>query len=492
MIPHYINNIAIKLENFGFETYLVGGSLRNLLMGLTPKDFDLTTNALPKEIAQIFPESIMTNARFGTVIVMVENVSGELEGVEITTFRLEKEYVLGRWPTHIEFTRKLEEDLKRRDFTINAIALKIGKNFNPDHYHSPDDLIKSNLIIDLFNGIEDIKSRVIRAVGNPIERFNEDGLRPLRACRIASVYSYEIEKQTFDAIPLCLDICAQVSPDRVRDEFMKIILESPKPSRGIELMRETGLLKLYIPELLEGYGMEQNKYHVHDVYQHLLDTIDLAPKEIRLAALFHDIGKPRCKEGEHFYGHDKVGAEMTKEIMQRLNFPKKEIEEVANLVRWHMFYLPKESNNQYTDENNILKAKEIRNQAFKYGWTDRAIRRFIHRVGGHDQVDKLLKLRVADALANPKTSFDPTDIFKLAERIAQIREQETLLTVKDLKINGNDLINLGYPQGPIIKEALNFLLNQVIDNIKLNNKDKLIKLALEYLKSKKSKLQEQI
>lgn len=480
MIPFYINNIAIKLEENGFDTYLVGGSLRNLLMGISPKDFDLTTNALPDEIAKIFPQSILTNAKFGTVVLMVENETGELESVEITTFRIEKEYISGRWPTHIEFTRNIENDLRRRDFTVNAIALKLGRAFNTKLIQKPEDLIKSNLIIDLFNGLQDLQNRLIRAVGDPIERFKEDGLRPLRACRIASVYNFEIDKETFDAIPLSLDIAAQVSKDRIREELIKIIIDSPKPSRGIELMRNSGLLKLYIPELLEGYGVEQNKYHVHNVYEHLLNTMDLAPKEIRLAALFHDIGKPRCKEGEHFFGHDKVGAEMTREIMKRLNFPKKDIEEVVNLVRWHMFYVPKDINVKENNSNDVLKEKEKRNKTFKQGWSDKAIRRFIHRVGGHEQVDKLLKLRVADALANPRTSFDPSDIFRLAERIAQIREQETLLTIKDLKIKGEDLIKLGIPKGPLIKKILNYLLNKTINKIELNTKDTLKKLAIKY------------
>jgi len=485
MIPSHIYKVAAILEKHGFEAYLVGGSLRNLVMGLEPKDFDLTTNALPEQIEKIFPKSIMTNAKFGTVIVMIEAEIGELQSVEVTTFRVEKEYVGGRWPSHVEFTSSLAEDLKRRDFTVNALAMRLIENeelkikkFETSEQHED--------IVDLFGGLEDIKNKIIRAVGDPVDRFTEDGLRGLRACRLASVYGFEIEEKTFDAIKKTLDIAAQISKERVQDEFMKLLLKSPKPSYGIELMRLCGLLELYIPELLEGYGIEQNKYHVHDVYQHSLDTVDIAPPEIRLAALFHDIAKPRCKEGQHFYGHDREGAKMVREIMTRLKFPNKEIEDTANLVRWHMFYIPSGEilNSQLktsNEEEAVDHGKRIseRNSHFKNGWSDAAIRRMIIRVGGHEQIDKLIKLRIADALANPKTSFNPDDIQKLAERISRIREKESLLSVKDLAIDGNDLIELGVKEGPEIKKILNVLLEKVADDIDLNSKEKLLELVRE-------------
>lgn len=482
MIPSYVYKVAQKLEENGFEAYLVGGSLRNLIMGYKPKDFDLTTNALPDQIERIFPKSIMTNARFGTVTIMIEDDNGELRSVEVTTFRVEKEYVGGRWPSHVEFTSSLQDDLKRRDFTVNTLALRLIKNKELEF--KKFDIPDLHKVIDLYGGIEDIKNKIIRAVGDPIERFTEDGLRGLRACRLASVYGFEIEQKTFDAIKKTLNIAAQISKERVRDEFMKLLLESPKPSYGIELMRMSGLLELYIPELLEGYGIEQNRYHVHDVYRHSLDTADIAPPEIRLAALLHDIAKPRCKDGEHFYGHDKEGAKMVREIMTRLKFSNREIENTANLVRWHMFYVPSEENSnpnsntgQKYDKSEYTSKITERNNTFKEGWSDAAIRRLIIRVGGHEQIDNLIKLRIADALANPKTSFNPNDIQRLAERIAEIREKESLLSIKDLAINGDDLIQMGVKEGPEIKRILNTLLEKVTDDISLNTKENLLNLA---------------
>lgn len=487
MIPNYIHDIADKIVKAGFEVYMVGGSLRNLLMGHRPKDFDLTTSALPEEIQEIFPESIMTNAKFGTVTILVNNEFGELQGVEITTYREEKEYIGGRWPAIVEFTRNIYDDLKRRDYTVNAIAFKLGTPESRS-INNIEDVKNSKLLLDLFGGITDIERKILRAVGNPVERFTEDGLRPLRGCRIASVYGFEFDDDTFNAIPQTLNVAAQISMERVRNEFMRMIKESPKPSVGIELMRKSGLLKLYIPELLEGYGMEQNRYHVYDVYEHSLKALDIAPVEIRLAALFHDIGKPRCKNGEHFYGHDKVGAEMTRTIMERLKFPKQEIDETVNLVRWHMFYVPKTivEEDEKTNEDVAYRIKtQERNALFKLGWSDRAIRRLIIRVGGHDQIDKLIKLRIADALANPRSSFDPTDIELLAQRIAEIREKDSLMSITDLKIKGDDIIALGIKPGPSIKTILEYLLERVIDDINLNNRESLLRLAKEYIQNMK-------
>jgi poly(A) polymerase/tRNA nucleotidyltransferase (CCA-adding enzyme) len=487
MIPNYIHNIADKIVEAGFEVYMVGGSLRNLLMGQKPKDFDLTTSALPEEIQHIFPESIMTNAKFGTVTILANNEFGELQSVEITTYREEKEYIKGRWPAIVEFTRNIYDDLKRRDYTVNAIAFKLG---NPESrsINSVEDIKKSKLLLDLFGGLADIEGKVLRAVGDPVKRFTEDGLRPLRGCRIASVYGFEFDHTTFNAIPQTLNVAAQISMERVRNEFMRMIKESPKPSVGIELMRKSGLLQLYIPELLEGYGMEQNRYHVYDVYEHSLRALDIAPVEIRLAALFHDIGKPRCKNGEHFYGHDKVGAEMTRKIMERLKFPKQEIDETVNLVRWHMFYVPKtivEEEAKINDDVAYRIKIQERNTLFKLGWSDKAIRRLILRVGGHEQIDKLIKLRIADALANPKSSFDPTDIELLAQRIAEIREEDSLMSITDLKIKGDDIIELGIKPGPSIKKVLEYLLERVIDDIQLNNRESLLQLAKEYIQNMK-------
>lgn len=478
MIPSHIYKVAAILEKHGFEAYLVGGSIRNILMGVPAKDFDITTNALPEQIEKLFPKSIMTNAKFGTVIVMIEAGIGELESVEVTTFRLEKEYVGGRWPSHVEFTPKLEDDLKRRDFTVNALALRLVHE-NEIIIHSAQELLISGKIVDLFNGLEDLQNKIIRAVGDPIERFTEDGLRCLRACRLASVYGFEIEEQTFEAISKTLDIANQISKERVNDEFMKLILKSPKPSTGIELMRKSGLLDLYIPELSKTKGVQQEQHGDQDVYDHLLATVDVAPPEVRLAGLFHDIGKATTHKDGHFYGHDREGAKMTKEIMTRLKFSNSEIEDTVNLVRWHMFFLPQSAiNHENTDEEN----KESRNESFKKGWSDNAIRRMIIRVGGHEQIDNLIKLRIADAASNPKSDFNPNDIEILSNRIADIRQKESLMSIADLEINGKDLIKLGFKEGPEMKKVLNDILEKVVDDIELNKKDKLIEIAKTYLK----------
>jgi poly(A) polymerase/tRNA nucleotidyltransferase (CCA-adding enzyme) len=499
MIPEYIYKVAKVLEENGFETYLVGGSLRNLLMGRPAKDYDLTTDALPEQIEKLFPKSVMTNAKFGTVVVLTKNDWGELETVEVTTFRLEKDYVGGRWPSHVEFTSKLEEDLKRRDFTINALALRLITNdelYPTGHSHpatgkritNADELKASSKLVDLFGGVKDLENKIIRAVGNPIERFTEDGLRTLRACRLASVYGLEIEENTFDAISKTLDIAKQISKERVRDELMQLVLKSPKPSIGIELMRKCGLLKLYIPELLETFDIKHKEGGDHgdqNVYDHILATVDIAPPEVRFAALFHDIAKPQTKDGDHFPDHDIVGAEMTKEIMTRLKFPRKDIEDTVNLVRWHMFYVPtgKITNDELRITNGgkelRIEDKELRNKVFEEGWGDPAVRRLIMKVGGHDQIDKLIKLRIADATSNPSSSFKPERIDALANRVADVRAKESLLSLKDLAISGKDLAELGIKPGPEMKVILEDLLEKVIEDISLNTKEKLVDLVKE-------------
>lgn len=483
-IPQYVLEVADKIEDAGYEVFLVGGSVRNMLLNRPIKDYDLTTNALPDEIARIFPTSITTNAKFGTVIVVTEDEFGVSKTIEITTYRSEKDYVGGRWPSHVQFSSSIIDDLKRRDFTINALAVHLSYEFRTIEFTTLKEFIaylqKGDLIVDLFGGMNDLANKVIRAVGDPIERFKEDGLRAMRACRFASVLGFTIEEQTFDAMKETLEVSAMISMERIRDEFSKLILESHQPSIGIELMRKSGLLALYIPELLEGYGMKQNRYHVHELYQHILDTVDIAPREVRFAALFHDIGKARTKDGEHFYGHDRVGAQMTEEIMTRLKFSKKEIDDTVRLVRWHMFYIPS-SPIAEGDEDRYEGDKEHRSASFKSGWSDAAIRRLIRRVGGHDSIDNLIKLRIADATANPKTSFDPAEIQFLAARVAAVREKDSLISVKDLDLSGHDLMEEGIPEGPLMKEILSYLLECVIDDVELNTKETLVRLAKEFV-----------
>ncbi|PIU69115.1 poly(A) polymerase [candidate division WWE3 bacterium CG06_land_8_20_14_3_00_42_16] len=467
-IPAEIFKLDHQLKQAGFESFLVGGCVRDLILGKKPKDFDITTNAKPKEIAKVFPESVTTYAKFGTVLVLVKDQNGEVQPVEVTTYRSEMDYVDGRWPTKVEFANKLSQDLGRRDYTINAMALML----NPLEE-------REDKLIDLFGGISDLRKRVIRAVGTPRSRLAEDGLRGFRACRLAAVLGFEIESETFEAIENTLEIAAQISIERVRDEFMRLLLEAPKPSIGIELLRKTGLLKLFLPELLEGIGVNQPEYHIHDVYYHSLACLNAASDKVKLAALFHDIGKPRAKNvkfeekylkklkekgkpipAHHFFGHDAESAKMAQEIMTRMKFPKAEIERVTRLVRWHMFF-------------------------YQNQWSDGAVRRFINRVGGEEYVDQLFELRIADADSNPKSEFSPSEIQKLQSRIAQVRKADMALKVADLNINGNDLKQIGILQGPKMGKILNSLLELVLDDPGFNTKEKLLHKAKELLQSAK-------
>ena len=474
LIPQYIKETAKKLQNKGFKVYLVGGPVRDILMGKKPKDYDLTTNAKPAQIAEVFPQSVLTGMHFGTVKAYAVKEDGERDLIDITTFRSEEDYINGRWPTKVEFTSKIEDDLKRRDFTINAMAIDLASD--------------QGELIDLFEGQKDIRSQIIRAVGNPIERFQEDGLRAFRACRFASTLGFSIEENTFNAIKQSLDIAALVSKERIRIEFVRLLEESPKPSVGLELMRESGLMQLFIPELLEGYGMKQNEFHTHDVYYHELASADVALPRMRLAALLHDIGKPRTKSGKHFYGHDKVGAKMAKEILLRLKFSNSEIEQIAKLIRHHMFFYPEnkddfaqrlsyENDESYDKDLIEHNRKAKRDGAFENGWSDNAIRRFLFDIGGFENIDDLIELRIADATSNPKSNFDPDEIRSLQIRVSEILAQENALKVSDLKINGNDLFELGIEAGPKMKEILDELLQKVLDEPELNNKETLIKIV---------------
>jgi tRNA nucleotidyltransferase (CCA-adding enzyme) len=476
-IPVYIVEISDKLIQNGFEAHLVGGSVRDLLLNKKPKDYDITTNATPDQIATIFPESILTGAKFGTVKVLVDNYDGEKEVVDVTTFRSEEDYYGGRWPSKVIFAKTITQDLERRDFTINAMAINLDN---------------SNLeIIDPFGGQVDLEQKIIRAVGNPEERFNEDGLRPFRACRLASTLEFTIESNTFNAISKTISVAEKVSTERITVEFKRLLEESPKPSIGIELLRTSGLLKIFLPELLEGFEMYQNQYHTHDVYYHLLACADYAPKHIRLAALFHDIAKPRKKSGEHFYGHDIEGERLTKEIMNRLKFPRWEIDKTAKLVRWHMFYYPetseeeaqriiKENDPNYNNDIIEQERKSNRAQKLEEGWSDNAIRRFISKLGGDEFIDDLMELRIADAISTSKEDdFNPNEggFKNFQERIANVREQNGAVKISDLNVNGNDLIALGIPEGPKVKEILKQLLEIVIDNPEFNVKEELLEIA---------------
>ncbi len=481
-IPSYVFNVSDKLIEAGFESYLVGGSIRDILLHKRPNDFDIATNAKPEEVEAIFPKSITTNAKFGTVIVLSQDKEGETFDVEVTTYRSEEDYVGGRWPSKVEFASKVQDDLSRRDFTINSLALNLDKKS-----------AQAFEVIDLFGGINDLNYKVIKAVGDPVERFTEDGLRGFRACRLASQLEFEIEQDTFAAIQKTLYVSEKVSMERVRDELLRLLLKSPKPSVGIRLLKDSGLLGIFLPELIECIGVVQPQYHVDDVFDHLLKTVDLAEDSVKVAALLHDIGKARTRtedaEGIHFYGHDLKGAEMAKEVLARLRFPKAQIEKIYRLIRWHMFYYPSadwrleeelrknvasEEASQSLEAQNEKILKSARTRNFKEGWTDGAIRRLIKNVGGEEAIEDLIKLRIADAGANPKSTFHPEEIESLQKRIADVRAEEMALKISDLDINGEDMKNLEIESGPKMGEILKYLLDEVIEDPSINRKDVLI------------------
>lgn len=468
-IPEYVKSVAAILASQGFEAYLVGGAVRDIFLNRTPKDYDIATNALPEEMEKLFDKCITTNARFGTVLVLSEGFKGEKFSVEVTTYRKEEEYFGGRWPGKVEFTSDLVADLSRRDFTINAMALDLTGGGEAG-------------IIDPFGGRADLSSGIVKAVRDPLERFGEDGLRAYKACRMASELGFKLEDATFDAIGKSLTVASQISMERIRDEFVKCLYNSPVPSVGIELMRHSGLLQIFLPELINNIGVTQPEYHEDDVYTHSLKVLDRAEDTVKLAGLLHDIGKYQTKvigpDGNtHFYGHDQKSADMAAQIMKRLKFSNVEIDRVTKLIRFHMFYYPTAEWRKSNDIEDVM----VGDTPNSGGWTDAAIRRFISRIG-EDLIEDLFKLRIADAEANPKSSFNPKEILALQNRISIVKEQDMALKISDLAIDGKDLQGIGYEPGPRMGVVLNKLLEIVIEDPQLNNKDELLTLAGQFKK----------
>lgn len=468
-IPKEVLFVTNALEEAGFTGYLVGGCVRDLLIGIKPKDWDVTTNAKPEEIIALFEKTVYENT-FGTVAVCVPyetnieekvDVSRETsintvphetkyEIIEVTPYRTETTYSDFRHPDEIKFSETIEEDLKRRDFTINALA------FRP-HEGNAD-------LKDMFEGITDIKNKVLRTVGDPDERFREDALRMLRAIRISLQLGFVIAEDTYTSIYRNADLIKNISSERIRDEFVKIIM-TPNPSFGIVLLQKLNLLKHIVPELEEGIGCEQGGAHKFDVYNHLLEALKHAadknwPLEIRLSALFHDIGKPKTrrystavgKKKYTFYGHEVVGARMTKKIMERLKFSRREIDLVYALVYNHMFF---------SDTEQI---------------TLSAVRRIIAKVGV-ENIWTLMKVRECDRVGMSKVEAP----YRLRKYHAMIEEAlHDPISVKQLKIDGNFLIkDMGIKPGPRMGFILNVLLEEVLDDPRLNEVDILKARVLE-------------
>ena len=442
-IPKEIQSITEKLEKSGFEAFIVGGPVRDFLLGKMPKDWDITTNAKPEEIQKVFPENFYNN-KFGTVTVVNKSTKDEsLKNVEITTFRIDADYSDNRHPDTVKFTPSLKEDLARRDFTVNAMALKV----------------ESHNVIDLFKGQDDLGNKIIRAVGDPNKRFNEDALRMLRAVRFSARLDFEIEKSTFEAIQKNSGLLKFVSQERIRDEFEKIIL-SDRAYEGVELLRISGLLSFVVPELESGIGVSQNRHHIYTIYEHCALSLKHCPSkklEVRLAALFHDIAKPQTKAGtgpdSTFYNHDFVGAKFVKKILTRLKFPNKIVEKVSLLVKNHMFYY------------NVDEVSEA------------GVRRLIRRTGKENLKD-LMDLRIADRLGSGVPKAKPYKLRHLEYLIEKVSKDP--ISAKMLKVNGQDIMKiLNASPGPKIGAILKVLLSEVIEEPNKNTKKYLEKRVKE-------------
>lgn len=460
-IPLDILQILTIFYKNNFQAYLVGGCVRDLLLNKIPKDWDITTNAQPQDIQKLFPDSVYEN-NFGTVLIKTKSLIPSLKIIEITTFRKEGKYTDKRHPDNITFASNLEEDLSRRDFTINALALAIT-NIPSQSPAKTKNKIKLNYqIIDLFEGQKDLTNKIIRAVGEPNERFKEDALRLIRAIRFACELNFKIEAATFKAIQKNAYLLKYIAKERIRDEFIKII-QSPNAAQGILWLQETNLLKQFIPELEKTIGVTQNKHHIYTVFEHLWRSLDYATKknyslEVRLASLFHDLGKPLVKEGEGanatFYNHEIISAKLTRQILNRLKFPFQLSNKVIVLVRYHGFiYDPKIT-------------------------TDAAIRRLLMKVG-MDNILELAQVRESDRIGSGCPKALPFRLrhflFRVEKITKQLKGEEPSLKI--LKINGDDIMKiLNLTSGPKIGMILNILLEEILDNPSKNK--------TEYLKTR--------
>lgn len=442
-LPPGAERTVRRIVAAGGRACLVGGSIRDLLLGREVHDWDFATDLPPERIRAIFPRSVDVGARFGTILVV------EADGTyEVTTFRREGLYSDARRPDRVEFTESIEEDLSRRDFTVNAIAYDIA----------------ARRLIDPHGGRSDIAARLIRCVGSPEERFGEDALRLLRCIRIAGQIGFGIEEETYRAVVRCAGVIQKIAAERIREELDRILAQD-RPSVSLERLYETGLMDAILPELAATYGVSQNRHHAFDVFYHTLLAVDQAPKEsrtVRLSALFHDLGKvdTRREDGEGkvtFYNHQSWSARKADAILRRLRYPTEERERVVHLVQHHMFHYDAE-------------------------WTDAAVRRFVRSVG-IDNLDDLFAARRADTLGNGlRRNAESPELGELRRRIEEIRARDAALSVRDLAIDGTDLMReLGIEPGPAVGRILDALLEEVIEEPARNEPDGLIRRSRELL-----------
>lgn len=434
ILPKDVEYIIDTLNKNSFSAYAVGGCIRDMLMHREPKDWDITTSALPEDISQIFATTIPTGIKHGTITVVINKTS-----YEVTTFRIDGKYSDNRHPDEVIFSNSLYEDLGRRDFTINSMA-----------YNHTEGLQ------DPFNGEKDLRNKLICSVGNPDLRFNEDSLRMLRAIRFSTELNFQIDKNTADSIKKNYLLIKNVSMERIRDEISKILL-SNTPSIGFHELNNTGLLKIILPELSICVGFSQlNPHHHKDIFEHIMLVVDNSPNNliVRIAALLHDIGKPNCftidKNGiGHFYMHPMESARISQEILKRLKFDNNTIKTVYTLIKEHM-----------VNKNNLKLP---------------AIKKFINRVG-IDNLEYLFDLQIAD-IKGHKPPHDFSYVTNLKNSVKEVLNRKDPLSLKDLAIDGNDLMNIGYPKGAIMGSILKELLELVIKKPELNKKEILIDKA---------------
>ncbi len=436
-LPKDVNFIIGKLMDYGHEAYAVGGCVRDLLLNKMPHDWDITTSALPDQVKEIFGHTVDTGIQHGTVTVMINHV-----GYEVTTYRVDGAYADGRHPDEVYFTSLLSEDLRRRDFTINAMAYN-----------------EQSGVVDLFGGQEDLKAHIIRAVGNPEERFMEDSLRMLRAMRFSAQLRFDIESGTYSAITKLSDTLKRVSAERIATELTKLIT-SQNPDR-IRMCYETGLTKVFLPEFDDIMQCEQNNpYHCYTVGEHTIKAMESIENDriLRLTMLLHDIAKPLCKttsDGrDHFKGHPLKGSEMAVAILKRLKLDNDTIALVKKLVLYH-------------DERPTTKT---------------GCRRLAVKVG-KENLDALIKVRLADCMAQSPQKRDESRAAIEAQRgfFEEIVKDMECIAITDLKINGKDLLALGVPQGKEIGRILGILFDEVVEKPELNDRDILLDRVKNYL-----------
>jgi len=442
-LPEGALRVVSRLLEAGGRVCLVGGSIRDIWLGQEVHDWDFATDLPPEEVRALFARALEVGIRFGTVMVIERD--GEYE---VTTFRKDGLYSDVRHPDQVAFTRSIEEDLARRDFTINAIAWDLGEK----------------RIVDPHGGQADLADRIVRCVGRAEERFREDALRMLRCVRIAGQLGFSIEEETYRALARCAEMLHHVARERLREEFDRILAQ-PRPSVALERLFETGLLERFLPELATCYGVSQNRYHAFDIFYHSLCAVDQAPagnRVVRLAALLHDLGKLDARRQEEdgrvtFYNHQAWSARKADVALRRLRYSNEEREKVVHLIRHHMFHYNRE-------------------------WTDAAVRRFI-RVIGLESLDSLFETRRADTLGNGlRRSAVSAELEELKHRITEVVARDTALSVRDLLVNGHDLMStLTLAQGPVIGRILDALLEEVLEHPERNNRETLLRRAAEIL-----------